>query len=187
MRFSRQFRGFWRLRFWTLSAVSFTVGIGLTPVNALPGVGEKAPAFSLTDFNNKTFSLSTELKNNNAILLWFTNLCEGCQASLPELEKIRNRYEKNRILVIAVSQLGKDRKTVENIIRENKLAMGFLFDPAGKATEQFSGKYQPGTCPLKNIFLIGKDRKIAFISHYPGIDESEITDQLNKMIEIHRN
>jgi len=158
------------------------MGISWAVKSSIPNVGEKTPDFSLKDFNGREFTLSTELKENKATLLWFTNLCKGCQVKLPEMEKIRNLYNGKGIEVVAISVLGKDRKTVENTIRDKKLTLRFLFDPKGKVTEQFSGQYHPGTCPLQNIFLIGKDRKIAYADHYPGIEESEITDQLNKII-----
>ena len=86
------------------------------------------------------------------------------------------------IEIAAVSQLGMDRETVENVIRKNKLTLKFLYDPKGKATELFSGKYFPGACPLQNIYIIQKDGKIAYASHYPGVEESEIKAQLIETI-----
>ncbi|HEY4716604.1 MAG TPA: peroxiredoxin family protein [bacterium] len=145
---------------------------------SIPEVGEHAPVFSLNDFSGEKFSLSRELKNNKAVLLWFTNLCKGCQRKIPEMEKIKNIYEKKGIEVVAISVLGEDRNTVENAIQQNKITLRFLYDPKGRVTELFSGKYYPGTCPLKNIFIIGKEGKILYANHYPGTEESEIMNTL---------
>jgi len=54
---------------------------------ALPKVGDKAPDFSLQYFNGKPFTLS-KIAKNKAVLLWFTNLCSGCQSKLPFIEEL---------------------------------------------------------------------------------------------------
>ena len=80
---------------------------------------------------------------------------------------------------MAVSVLGKDRGTVEDVIRKKRISFKFLYDPNGKVAELFSGKEYPGVCPLTNIFIIGKDGKIVYTGRYPGTDEAEIISQLN--------
>lgn len=182
MRFLKQIQNLERRCALFVAISVLAMGVSWADKSSIPDVGEKAPDFSLKDFNGRRFTLSTELKENKVILLWFTNLCKGCQVKLPELEKIKNLYEKKEIEVVAISVLGKDRATVENTIRDKKSTIRFLFDPKGNVTELFSGKYYPGTCPLKNIFLIGNDRKILYADHYPGTEESEIRNQLNKII-----
>jgi peroxiredoxin len=97
------------------------------------------------------------------------------------MEGFKNHYQEKGIEIIAISQLGKDKKTVEDSIRKNKLTLRFLYDPQGKVTELFSGKYVPGVCPLQNIYIIQKDAKIAYRNRYPGVEESEIIEQLDKI------
>ncbi|MFZ5800416.1 MAG: peroxiredoxin family protein [Candidatus Omnitrophota bacterium] len=149
----------------------------------IPKSGEDAPDFSLKDFSGKEFTLSTELRDKKAVLLWFTNLCQGCQLKLPEMEKIKNIYDEKGIEVVAVSVLGEDEKTVENIIRKKRLTLRFLYDPINMVTDSFGGGHSIGVCPLRNLFLIGKDRKTLYIGRYPGAEESEILYQLNKVLE----
>ena len=141
-----------------------------------------ATDFSLIDFNGKKFTLSDELKNSKAILLWFTNLCKGCLEKIPEMEKMKNLYKERGIEFVAISVLGKDRKTVQDVISKKEVSFRFLFDPEGEVTRLFSGKYVPGTCPLKNLFIVNKDRKILFEGRYPGIEEEEIEYVLNKVV-----
>lgn len=145
-----------------------------------PRVGNQAPDFSLGDFNGKKFALSTSIKKGN-VVLWFTNLCEGCQSQIPTVLGLKTEYEKKGVEVVAVSVLGKDRKTVETVMKENKVSFRFLYDPSGTATQRYSGKYVEGTCPLKNIFIIEKGGKIVYASHLPGIQMNELTTQLNKI------
>src|SRR3989338_4725491 len=86
-----------------------------------------APDFSLLDFQGKKFTLSDELKNSKAILLWFTNLCKGCLEKIPEMEKMKNLYKERGIEFVAISVLGKDRKTVQDVISKKEVSFRFLF------------------------------------------------------------
>src|SRR3989338_4668370 len=140
-----------------------------------------ATDFSLIDFHGKKFTLSDELKNSKAILLWFTNLCKGCLKKISEMEKMKDLYKEKGIEVVAISILGEDRKTVEEVIRRKALTFRFLFDPEGEVTRLFSGEYFPGTCSLKNLFIIDKNKKILFEGRYPGIEEEEIEYFLNRL------
>lgn len=149
---------------------------------SIPEEGKQAPDFSLLDFEEKNFTLS-ELKGNKAVLLWFTNLCQGCLAKISEIEKIKNLYEKKGIEVVAVSMIGEDRETVKNVISKKKVTFRFLYDPKNEATELYSGGERPGVCPLRNIFIIQKDGKIAYAGRYPGTQEAEIISQLNEAMK----
>lgn len=99
------------------------------------------------------------------------------------VEKMKKRYVKKGTEIVAISQLGEDRETVEKTIREEKPTFRFLYDPKGDATTQFCGKYIPGTCPLKNMYFIKADRTISYMDHYPGMDEEEFTRLLNDLLK----
>lgn len=148
----------------------------------LPSVGQKAPDFALQDFKGKRFTLS-KCKDREGVLLWFTNLCEGCRSKFKRVEELRKEYGGKDVEVIALSQLGKDRKTVEDAIETNHLTVPFLYDPDGVVTTLYSGAYVPGTCPLTNLFLINKQGTIIYATHYPGAPESEISRQLASLIK----
>ncbi len=93
-------------------------------------VGDEAPDILLQDFSGKTFHLSEQSKKNG-IVLWFTNLCGGCQAKMLKMQKLTNQFDKKGVEIVAVSQLGEDKETVEQTIREKKLTFRFLYDPKG--------------------------------------------------------
>ena len=147
----------------------------------IPEVGNQSPDFSLEDLKGDNFTLS-EVTKDKIVLLWFTNLCGGCQARINELERIKNLYEKKGIEIVGVSVLGEDRKTVERALQQYGITFRFLFDPKKEVTKLFGGEEYLGVCPLKNTFLIGKDRKIIYIGRYPGIEESELKNQLDKVV-----
>jgi peroxiredoxin len=108
-------------------------GQGGAPAKKPPSVGDKAPDISLKDFHGKRFTLS-DLKGHEGALLWFTNLCEGCQSKFGEMEKFKREYSGKGVEVIALSQLGKDRKTVEEAVRARHLTLRFLYDPSGEVS-----------------------------------------------------
>ena len=173
----------------TLIAARMLLGTVFTQTSAsaqtsnnrvVPKVGDLAPDFSLQDFKGNKFTLS-KLTKTKSVLLWFTNLCEGCQLKIPEVLELKSLYEKKGIDVLAISVLGKDRKTVEEVIRKNNVTVRFLYDPKGEATERYSGRYVEDTCPLKNIFIIKKGGKIVYASHLSGASLNELTTQLNKI------
>lgn len=144
---------------------------------AVKSVGQQAPDFTLQDFKGGNFILSSSMKGK-AVVLWFTNLCEGCQSSIPDMERLKSQYEKKGVEFVAVSVLGRDRKTVESVMTRHKVSFRFLYDPDGKATASYAGRFVEATCPLKNIYIIRKGGEIAFMSHLPGVDEKILAGQI---------
>lgn len=140
--------------------------------------GDDAPSISLSDFNRNRFVLS-EVVRDKTVLLWFTNLCSGCRSRIPDVQKLHEMFEKDDVEIVAVSELGKDRKTVEDVIKSMNITFRFLYDPDGKATKRFSGKYIEGTCPLKNLYVIERGGKIVLASHLARIDIEELIEILD--------
>lgn len=147
----------------------------------LPKTGDPAPDFSLQDFQDKRFMLS-QLKNRKVVLLWFSNLCEGCLAKMGKMERIKRLFEKKPVEIVAVSVLVEDRETVSKVIQDNKLTFRFLYDPKGEAVELYGGRPIPNTCPMQNLFIIQLDGRIAYVGRYPGADEAKIADQLQRAV-----
>jgi peroxiredoxin len=184
-------RPFHRLTGRLFLAVSFVLltAVALYAQSAAPGnappavtkVGGKAPDFTLQDFKGGKFTLSSSMKEKT-VVLWFTNLCEGCQSVIPDVKVLKSEYEKKGVEFVAVSVLGKDRKTVENVMKENGVNFRFLYDPDGSATASYAGRFVEATCPLKNIYVIGKGGTIAFMSHLPGVDGRELVSQIDKTL-----
>lgn len=140
--------------------------------------GDEAPSISLSDFNGNRFVLS-DVVRDKTVLLWFTNLCSGCRSRIPDLQKLHEMFEKDDVEIVAVSELGKDRKTVEHVIKSMNITFRFLYDPDGKATKRFSGKYIEGTCPLKNLYVIERGGKITLASHLARLEIEELIEVLD--------
>ncbi len=148
----------------------------------VPGPGDQALDFTLQDFTVDSFTVST-LTKTKVVLLWFTNLCGGCQSKIASVEKLKSQYEKKGVAVVEVSVLGEDRDTAKNVIRKKNVTFRFLYDPKWEAIEKYSGEYVPGTCPMENIFIIERGGKIAYAAHFPGVDEKELSSHLNEAMK----
>src|SRR3972149_3538964 len=66
----------------------------------LSKVGDVAPDFTLEDFDGGSFTIS-KMKNRKVVLLWFTNLCSGCQKKLIKMEQIKNLFQKKGVEIAA--------------------------------------------------------------------------------------
>jgi peroxiredoxin len=145
-------------------------------------VGDQARDFVVHDLSGKGFKLSALLKNKAAVL-WFSNLCEGCQSQIPLFEKLSKEYAKKDIRFVAVSVLGKDRKTVEEMTAKYKVSYSYMLDPDGAATRQFAGNYVEGSCPLKSLYVVKKGGEIIFARHLPGTSEKELVAQIETALK----
>lgn len=47
----------------------------------------------------------------------------------------------------------------------------------------YTGGYNPGTCPLTDIYLINKAGEIFYATQYPGVSEKELTSQISKLMK----
>ena len=84
-----------RARFAWLAAAGIVLGLA-APASAGPSVGEPAPAFSLTDQNGKTRSLS-EFQGKFVVLEWFNNECPF----------VRKHYDSGNMQGLQASYTGK--------------------------------------------------------------------------------
>ncbi len=171
--------------FWYLFIVLFT-GFWFTEMSVaqkrtVAKAGDLAPDFSLVDFQGKKFTFVKE-KNDKVRVFWFTNLCVGCRSVILEMEKIKKLFEKKQVEIVAISQLGEDRATVERIVKEKNLTFRFLYDPQGEATSKYSGAYTPGTCPLKSLYIVRKNGFIQFASHFPGVPPATVVNEIEKAL-----
>ncbi|MEW5702170.1 MAG: peroxiredoxin family protein [Candidatus Zixiibacteriota bacterium] len=143
--------------------------------------GDRAPEFSLPSLGGKTDTLSSH--REDMVLLWFTNLCGGCQAALPEVQSLGRRYAPKDVSIMAVSLLGGDTATVSRIAGQHRVTFPMLIDPRGKVYEQYGGvKVHPGTCPANPQFFIVDKGLIAYATHFPGAPIDEIRNKVDSLI-----
>jgi len=141
-----------------------------------------APAFELSGLDGKIYRLS-DYRGSKPLVVWFTNLCGGCQANIPYLDSVYRADIKPQAELLAVSLLGEDKETVAKISKKLKIQFPILLDPQGKTCEDYIGEYVEGTCPLANLFVIDRQGIIEYETHYPGYAEMEIIAEIKTSIE----
>ena len=142
-----------------------------------------APAFELAGLDGREYRLR-DFIDSTPVIVWFTNLCEGCQANIPSLDSIYLTDIKPQAELLAISLLGKDHETVETISGKLKFDFPILFDPEGSTCKDYVGSYVPASCPISNLFIIDRKGIIRFETHYPGHSLSEgisILREINQM------
>jgi len=166
--------------FWT---IIFIIGLGLNLDDSIRAEANNtgnppdstvsiAPAFELSGLDGKIYRLS-DYRGSKPLVVWFTNLCGGCQANIPHLDSVYKADIKPQAELLAVSLLGEDRETVAKISKKLKFQFPILFDPKGKTCEEYVGEYVEAACPLANFFVIDRQGVIKYETHYPGYVEKE--------------
>lgn len=153
------------------SAVPFQTG--KAPVGRSLAAGDRAPEFTLRDITGKRIALSSH--DQGIVLLWFSNLCGGCQAALPGVEALSRKYRGKHVSVMVVSLLGDDTVAVSEVVHRLGATFPFLIDPAGTLYEQYGGvTVPPGTCPSNPQFFILNKGIVTYATHFPGAPIDEI-------------
>ena len=138
-----------------------------------------AATFELKDTGGKVHRLNDYL-SKGSVILWFTNLCSGCQSALPQLKET---FAGSKVPLLMVSVLGEDRKTPAQVKEKYGLNFPILLDPDGSVVKKYSGSYIENTCPMKNFYRIEKDGRISFKNHYPGLDKIELEELIKGVID----
>lgn len=141
-----------------LALASFTAGIART---AELKIGEAAPTFSaLPGTDDKEHALK-DYETAKAVVLVFTcNHCPVAQAYQDRLIKLQKDYEDKKVQVVAVNVNKNDADKLDKMkerAKEKKFNFPYLYDDSQKIGKEYGAKTTP------HIFVLDKDRKIAFI------------------------
>lgn len=162
----------------TLMVLVVTQSMGCSASLAQPD--EKAADFTLKSLEETKINLK-EVLANKAVVLWFTNLCHGCQKNMPALERLYQKHYQS-IEILAVSQLGEETRALKDAIEQTKVTFPFLLDPSGEVSRLYSGEYVKGSCPINNMFFIDRQGEIKSKTRYPGLREAELKRQIENLI-----
>lgn len=115
--------------------------------------GTPAPAFTLTDGDGKTHSLSDALSNGPVLAAFFKVGCPVCQFTFPFLQRIYEAYGNSQISIWGISQ--DNPADTRRFLNEFGVKFPALIDAQGyKVSNQY------GLTNVPSIFLIESGGKI---------------------------
>jgi len=127
--------------------------------------GDKAPTFSCTTIDGKTFDLS-KLNGNIVMINFFATWCGPCQAELPVLQKnIWDKYKDNSSFRLIILGREHSDKEVSDFVKTKSFTMPFAPDPDRNIYKLYATQFIP-----RNV-IVGKDGRILFQSM--GYTEAE--------------
>lgn len=134
-----------------LAGCATTPGTASTPVSS-----GSAPDFTLRDVDGRDVRLS-DFEGRVVVLDFWATWCVPCEAAMPHLQAIYEKYESQGLTILAVSMDGPETlSAVGPFARRYGLTFPVLLDVETKVT----GIYNPkSTAPL-SVF-IGRDGRVA--------------------------
>ncbi len=153
----------------------------LWPLRALfhPGteLGGCFPDFTLRDTAGKEHSLY-QGKSGAYTVLWLTNLCSDCRAKIPLLGELLGESP-GLLRVLAVSILAVDDPLPGQVARE--CGFPILLDPDDVVALRLGQKHPPGTCPLRNLYIVDGAGTIRFKHHLSALRPEELRSAWRKL------
>jgi len=135
----------------TLSVLAFSTNGRQTP-NASAAM-DVAPAFVLKDIKGRTERLS-DYKGKVVLLNFWATWCAPCQAEMPDLVKLQNKYQSRGLQLIGMTCPDYTRADVSRLARTLKLNYPILL-----ASREVAEKYDASDV-LPTTIVIDRDGKI---------------------------
>ena len=142
-------------------------------------VGKKAPDFTLSTMDGKSFSLQAALARGPVVTAFFKISCPVCQYAFPFLERIHKAYGANDVTVIGISQ--NKQKDTAAFIKEYGVTFPVLLDD----TDSYPVSNAYGLTNVPTIFWIDVDGTIDISS--VGWVQKEIEEINQKVAETGQN
>lgn len=121
--------------------------------------GFEAPGFSLPDLNGTTHDLASYRGKVVFLNVWAT-WCPPCREEMPSMNRLHERYAREGLVVLAVSEDEGPKEDVAAFARSLGLSFPVLLDPEGSVPPRFGVTGYPET------FLI--DRTGRIVRHVIG-------------------
>ena len=165
-----------------LSLIAVTLAIATASAQddttSVTKVGDKAPSFSCTTIDGKTFDLS-KLSGKIVMINFFATWCGPCQAELPVLQKnIWDKYKNNPSFRLIILGREHSEKEVSDFVKTKNFTMPFAPDPDRNIYKLYATQFIP-----RNV-IVGKDGRILFQSMgYTEEEFKKIEELLKKELK----
>ena len=93
-------------------------------------VGGTAPAFSSWDLSGKKVSLA-DFKGHPVLITFWATWCTACQAELPKLQRIRDRYQSTGLSMLAVNYRETNNDLMSAYLAGLHVNLEAVIDPEG--------------------------------------------------------
>jgi len=132
--------------------------IFLPPAQARIEQGQTAPAFTLEKRGGGTFVYPQDAAGKVLFLNFWAEWCKECKIELPELEKIKKKFQDKPFELLAINT-DRKQKVVDRFLKKVKVDLMVLYDKK----QELINKFQPVGIPA--TYIIRPDGKVENI-HY---------------------
>lgn len=130
-------------------------------------VGARAPDFTLTGIDGRSYSLSKALAPGALALVFFKSSCGTCDLTFPYLNRLAQAYPDRRWRIWGIAQDPPD--AARDYAERFGVKYPVLVDGEGYPVSQ---AYDPPATPT--IFLVDSDGRIAYTTH--GFSKADLNE-----------
>ncbi len=140
-----------------------------------PGVGMRAPDFSLRDLNGRKVTLSS-LQGKVVMLNFWATWCSYCKAELPDIQRAYNSYRKQPgDVAMVLVDVGESADQVKSFLKQKGYDLPVYLDVPSEVANLYLVRGIP-----TSLFI---DRNGIIRDIYTGaITERDIKDRINAML-----
>lgn len=124
-----------------VSTVAALALLALAPFSLHGATGKPAPVFKLKDVNGKSYDLQPHIGKSVVVVNFFATWCAPCQAELPMLQRLHEKYADKGLEVVVVSiDDPKSAAKVKPLVREQRYTFDVLLDTQTKVVSIYNPK-----------------------------------------------
>ncbi|MFO0774484.1 MAG: TlpA disulfide reductase family protein [Nitrospiraceae bacterium] len=139
-------------------------------------VGKEAPNFSLPDLAEKPVQL-TDFRGKVVFLNFWATWCKPCQEEMPSMEQLYKVYEKDGLVILAVSiDRVTTKKDVPTFVKNMGLTFPVLVDSWGQTDKRYKLMGVPETYIIDQQGILRE--KIIGPRDWTRVDNLRVVDQL---------
>jgi cytochrome c biogenesis protein CcmG/thiol:disulfide interchange protein DsbE len=138
----------------------------------------QAPAFTVTDINGKTISLS-QYRGKVLFLNFWATWCPPCRAEIPDFVDVYSQYKTKGLEIIGISLDTKEKSAIVDFVQKFKINYPIIFETKS-VTAQLLQDYQPGQF-IPTTIVIDKTGRIRQ-KEVGALDKEKLLKYFNLLI-----